>query len=321
MPTLAFLGNFGPPWSTENDYRLAFEALGWDVIRLQENKTSPAAVRAAALNSDLLLWTGTWDDAQPLDESISTFHACARLGIPTATVHLDTFVPVSRGGRKWWLHPMFSASTVFTASGDDEGYWNMRGIRHVWLPPGVRHTVVENCTDSLPVDPRYVCDVAFVGSDGHGYHEDEWPYRRELVDRLEAMCRRNGWSFRNPGGREPKIERQHMAAFYASAKVTVGDSLCPKREASRYWSDRVPEATGRRGYLIMPFIDELAKTYGSMPMYEWGNWASLEDEISVGLMLDDEDRGLVTDACYRVTAESGTYVHRAQTILETLGVA
>ena len=89
---------------------------------------------------------------------------------------------------------------------------------------------------------EYACDVAFVGSNGEGYHTDVWTYRKELVDYIRLMCQRHGWSFKNPGGDEPKIARgEQMNDFYASAKVTIGDSLCLKKENSHYWSDRVDE--------------------------------------------------------------------------------
>lgn len=316
---VAYVGNHGPPWSTETDVRLGFEALGCSVVPLQENQVSWQTIRQEAVESDLLLWTRTWP-TQPLDESISTFHACARLGIPTAALHLDTFWSTSRGGEKWWEHPMFHAATLFTADGDHQADWERWGKRHIWLPPAVRHTVVEDCATPLSPDPRFVCDVAFVGSDGRGYHEAEWPYRRELVRTLAAMCKRRGWSWRNPGGAEPKVDRSEMAMFYASAKVTVGDSLCPKREASQYFSDRVMEATGRRGVLIMPRIDYLKGLYPEMPTYRWNDWVDLEHQIEI-LLADSELRVKVADACYQVTAAGETYRHRAQAIIEILGLA
>ena len=47
------------------------------------------------------------------------------------------------------------------------------------------------------------------------------------MDALRAMCDKNGWKFKNPGGDEPKIERSNdMNDFYASAKVTVGKRSC-----------------------------------------------------------------------------------------------
>ena len=61
-----------------------------------------------------------------------------------------------------------------------------------------------------------------------------------------------------------------------SAKVTIGDSLCLKKENSHYWSDRVPEATGRGGLRIMPNIKAIKEIYPTMPTYEWGNFNQLD---------------------------------------------
>lgn len=313
---IAYVGNFGPEWSTENDYRLAFEALGCEIICLQEDKATHSEIRRQALNADLLLWTGTWDDAQPLDESLTTFYLCAREGIPTATVHLDTFWPVNRDGRKWWLHPMFRTAHVFTADGDWPGAWEEIGINHHWLPPAVRHTVVQ---EEFEVRPEFECDVAFVGSDGRGYHP-EWHYRTWLVDALEEMCKRNRWLFLNPGGRTAKVPRELMGDFYASARVTVGDSLCPKENKAKYWSDRVYEATGRSGLLVMPQIDALDEQFdGQMPTYPWGDWDALEKIIRHYLLhpLDSEE---VRSYCYEITKQGHTYVNRAQQILRTVGL-
>jgi hypothetical protein len=88
---VGFVGNFEPEFSTENDVRKAFELLSHDVVQLQENRASWQRVREVAFSSDLLLWVGTWDDAQPLAETIDTLRKCAVRGIPTATLHLDTF--------------------------------------------------------------------------------------------------------------------------------------------------------------------------------------------------------------------------------------
>ena len=313
---VAYVGNFGPEYSTENDYRHAFEHLGHTVTQLQENRIDARQLMAAALDSDLLLWTGTWGDAIPLADALDVFHACAKAGIPTATVHLDVFWTTGRGGRKWWLEPMFHTGTVFTADGDHQAEWGRLGVNHVWLPPAVRHDYAREGT----FRPEFACDVAFVGSNGHGYHEDVWPYRRQVVDALRDMCARNGWSFRNPGGDEPKIERGDMNDFYASASVTVGDSLCLAREGSRYWSDRAFEAPGRGGFLIMPHIDALWDMYGGLlPTYRWGDFENLEKQVGKWLRESDMREHRRAE-CHRVVRDGHTYVHRAQTILETVGV-
>lgn len=311
---VVYVGNFEPEWSTENDVRLAFEALGHDVVQQQENRLRADHLREVALESDLLLWTGTWPDAIDLAQALDIFHACATAGIPTATLHLDVFWSTGRGGRRWWREPMFHTAHLFTADGDHQAEWERLGKRHTWLPPGVRHTAAHPGTARDP----WRCDVAFVGSDGHGYHEDVWPYRRLLVDALEAMCERRGWSFLNPGGRQPKVDRGSMNDFYASATVTVGDSLCIRRRASRYWSDRAYEAPGRNGFLIMPMIDALVMDYdGVLPTYDWGDFDDLERTIEA--FLDDADeREHRRDVCHEIASNRHTYVQRVESLLDAL---
>jgi len=310
---VGYIGNFGPEYSTENDVRKAFEHLGHTVIQFQENKLNLSQLRQ--YNYDLLLVTGTWANCPKLEEWLDIVHECAVRGIPTATLHLDTFWGKSRGGRKWWQENMFHTAYIFTADGDYQEEWKLMGKNHIWLPPAVRHSA----THQGKFRDEYACDVAFVGSNGVGYHEDVWEYRRQLVDALRAMCKRNGWSFKNPGGDQPKINRSDdMNDFYASAKVTVGDSLCLKKEDSRYWSDRVPEATGRGGFLIMPEIRALDSTDfydGHLVQYAWGNMEDLEHQITTYLE-DEVARTELAQECQRITTDKHTYVNRAETILK-----
>lgn len=311
---VAYIGNFDPEYSTENDVRKAFEHLGHEVIKLQENRMHIS--QCMRFDYDLLLITSTWDDALNLSNWLDLMYMCAYRGIPTATLHLDTFWGTSRGGRKWWLNPMFHTAYIFTADGDYQEKWKLYGKNHIWLPPAVRHTAAH----FGEFRKEYECDVAFVGSNGKGYHEDVWTYRKELVDNIRSMCAKNGWSFRNPGGDDPKVDRnEDLNDFYASAKVTVGDSLCLKKEDSQYWSDRVPEATGRGGLLIMPEIKAMKKLWLTLPTYEWGNFSSLETQIKVHLQ--DDVRDTIVKTNQAVTAENHTYVNRAKTILETVGLS
>lgn len=320
MSTVTYVGNFEPEWSTENDVRRAFEELGYEVTCLQENKTNVRTIQAAASQSDLLLWTGTWDDLFSLDEVRDVTHDLAKAGVPSACYHLDTFWETSRGGRRWWRHPMFAMGHVFTADGDSERRWEDMGVRHRWLRPGVRH---DACYVGEARE-EYACDVALVGSNGKGYHEDVWPYRRDLVLALEEMCDRRGWGWRNPGG-EPdkpdngKVPRDgRMNDFYASAKVTVGDSLCPLKDDSLYWSDRAYEAPGRGGLLVMPQINELLHDYeGNMAMYPWDDFGALERVVE--FLLDDEGyRAKLREANHEVAKRDHTYVNRVEEILEVV---
>jgi len=317
---ICYIGNFGPEYSTENDVRKAWEHLGHEVIQAQENDLDWNQLWS--YEYDLLLVTGTWADVAPLEQWLDLYKGCADRNIPTCTLHLDTFWSTSRGGRKWWLEPMFHTAYIFTADGDYQDKWKALGKTHIWLPPAIRHDACHPGT----YREEYACDVAFVGSNGTGYHEDVWSYRKELISALKEMCDRNGWSFRNPGGELDKpdagkiMRNDDMNDFYASAKVTVGDSLCLNKKQSRYWSDRVPEATGRGGFLIMPQIDELRSIYNmSLPDYPWGDFDMLEWTIKTFLE-DDKMREGMRNNCFEKTKEKHTYVNRVQTILETVGL-
>lgn len=315
-PRLAYVGNFEPEYSTENDVRAAFTHMGWDVDPLQENKITPDQLLRAAREADLLLWTSTWDDAVELSAAQYVFDDCRARGVPTATYHLDVFHGVARGGRNWRANPMMHTDFVCTADGDHEEEFKRDGINHVWLRPGVRHTACHPGT----ARKQYICDVAFVGSDGHNYHP-EWRYRRDLVDWLEHTCDRHGWSFRNPGGREEKVQRsEDMNDFYASVKVTVGDSLCLYREEARYWSDRAYEAPGRGGFLIMPRITALDEDYhGTLPMYGWDDWDELE--WLIGRYIERADiRARIKRATWDIVCSDHTYVRRMQELLKVVGL-
>lgn len=313
---VCYVGNFSSAYTTENDVRKAFEALGWTVIALQENKTSIQQVKSHALQSNLLLITGTWADVFNINEWLDLVHDLAENNIPSATLHLDTFWGKSRGGRKWWREPMFNTAYIFTADGDYQKEWELLGKNHIWLPPAVRHDAVKVGTPK----EEYRNDVAFIGSNGQGYHEDVWGYRKELVDNLRDMAKQNGWQFKNIGGDLPKVDRNDdMNNFYASSLVTVGDSLCLKKEHSHYWSDRVPEALGRGGFLIMPRIDALEEYGWEIPTYEWGDWRDLEDKIKFWLA-SDVDRVLIQKRNLEYVKDNETYINRVQRILEMIGL-
>lgn len=316
---VAYIGNFGPEYSTENDVRKAFEHLGWEVIQLQENRFNVLEARQQVLESNLLLITSTWDDAIPLAPWLTLMKECADKGIPTATLHLDTFWSTPRNGRTWWLNPMFHTAYIFTADGDYQDKWKAYGKNHIWLPPALRFDAAHRGESRL----GYECDVAFVGSNGTGYHEDVWGYRKELLHQLKNMCIRNNWRFKNPGGDDPKVNRDDdLNDFYASAKVVVGDSLCLKRANSKYWSDRVPETLGRGGNLIMPYIKELSILYNhNIPMYPWDNWLELETIIADKLKGWDYKGNVdARKFCHNLTKQYHTYVNRVQTILKEVGL-
>lgn len=294
--------------------REAFEYLGHEVVSFQENAIDYNLL--TQYDYDMLLVTGTWPDCPDLKSWLDIVHECAVRGIPTVTLHLDTFWSTKRNGRKWYHENMFHTAFLMTADGDYQKQWRLLGKHHTWLPPAVRHSAAH----FGKFKKEYECDVAFVGSNGVGYHETVWPYRKQLVDNLRDTCKRNNWSFKNPGGDDPKIDRgEDMNDFYASAKVTVGDSLCLKKEDSQYWSDRVPEATGRGGFLIMPEIHALKKDFPNIGVYKWGDFKDLEENIRFWLE-NDKARKLMVEKQQKLTARNNTYVNRARFILKEVGL-
>jgi hypothetical protein len=160
-----------------------------------------------------------------------------------------------------------------------------------------------------------------VGADAdHVPYHPEWSYRTELVQHLHKMSKRRSWTFRNPGGRQPKVDRGAMNDFYASATITVGDSLCPLRERSRYWSDRAYEAPGRHGVLVMPRIDALQDQYeDELLTYEWGDWGHLEYVIE-SLLEDDLTRESAREVTWEIARTTHTYKNRVETMLQTLNL-
>jgi hypothetical protein len=265
----------------------------------------------AASRSDLLLWI--WSRG---NHPRSVMERCNGLCV-TVGWHADLFHGLRRDG-KWRESAMWAATHVFTADGGHDKEFAAMGVNHKWLLPGVRDRWVQH--RGRKYLERFMCDVAFVGNNGSSYHR-EWPYRAELLGRLQQMCADNGWVFRNPGGLHRQVERNgRMNDFYACAKVTVGDSLCLEHNAARYWSDRVYEACGRGGVLVMPQIDALAaQTKNVLPMYPWGDWNALEAIVG-GLVADEGQRDGLRQWGRLWTSTNHTYTVRVGTLLNEVGL-
>jgi hypothetical protein len=155
-------------------------------------------------------------------------------------------------------------------------------------------------------EPRFVTDVAFVGS--KGYHP-EWPYRRELIDWLGETY---GARFRLFGSTGECIRGHALNALYASAKVVVGDSLVLGFKHERYWSDRAYETPGRGGVLVMPRIVGLDESFvdgQEMAFYDFGNFNALKAWVDE-LLEDDALRGKMRLAGHERVKRDHTYMNR-----------
>lgn len=102
---------------------------------------------------------------------------------------------------------------------------------------------------------------------------------------------------------------RELRDVYASARVVVGDSCILSPDEGRYWSDRVPETTGRGGFLVHVDTDGLADEHPSVWRWAMGDWDALAGLIDDALA-DDDARQLIANRQGAETFERHTYTDR-----------
>lgn len=326
--TIAYVGNFRPPHSTENHVRAALERLGHTVEPLQEDERDTWVNAVAHLESssvfaadpDLVLWTRTgWDwphtPAELTHEEARAWQlrlldACQAKRTPTVGFHLDRWWGLDREGQLD-DEPFFRCDLVCTAEGGRP--WADRGINHLWTPPGV---LLAEC--ERPVGPRAQhrwrgVQVAWVGS-WRSYHPEWQPYRQALVDHLlDWYGPRRAVILPRPG--QP-LRGSELTDLYGTVPVIVGDS-CLAGGATHYWSDRVPETIGRGGFLIHPEVDGLGDHYAPgahLATYPLGDWDALHATIEA-VLHDPETRAGVARAGRGHVMACHTYEARMTQVL------
>lgn len=331
-PRLFYIGNLGPdaaPFSTENDVRRGFEAIGWDVDGMPETyflrqvaRGNLTEVKARAAVADLVLWTATQGRTPDDDRVRALWSHLREVGVPTAAFHLDRYYdlasPKGDGPQRHELpvyHPMFRMDWVFTADGGHQAEFQRDAVNHVWLPPAVRYDEARDIEPTEEDLQRWEgIDVAFVGSWQH-YHA-EWPHRRELVEHLRAWY---GDSFVCVGGDSPAgpLRGEALNRFYATVPVCVGDSCLVDADAA-YWSDRVPETWGRGGFLVHPHVAAMDQLLGPhLPGAGWtpGDWGALHLELEMWLANPGMREQRRQDVAAKVRGQH-TYLRRAEEIVE-----
>lgn len=299
---IVYIGNFKPPFSTENDYKKSFEALGIEVLPVQESEIRDNDIERIiemTKDVDFLLYTRTWADKGKIWNAINQGSH-----VPTVSVHLDLYLSIDRE-RGLDQDPFFLADYVFSADGGHQEKFKELGINHFFLPPGI---LAESCYRGEKRE-KYSQDVIFCGS--YKYHQ-EWDYRPLLINWLRATY---GNRFRLYGSGEC-IRGKDLNDLYASAKVIVGDALY----SPNYWSDRVPETLGRGGFLIHPEVPGMEKhftPYKHFVPYSYGDFKTLKEIIDYYIEHQD-DAEQIRDAAQFHVERNHTYMQRAKEILETL---
>lgn len=304
-----YVGNFRAEHSTENHVARALEHNGHDVIRVQESRELWAKKPDSVFldETDFVLWTTTYDYAPP-----STFDAqrhflveMGERGIPVVGYHLDLWWGLDREHRLR-ESPFFSVDLLCTADGGHDEQWAEINPMHVWFPPAVSLAECELGT----FREGYAHDVVFVGSWQGGYHAESW-HRHQLVKWLK---RRVAVFYPRPG--EHALRGEALRDLYASAKVVVGDS-CMVPSLRRYWSDRVPETTGRGGYLIHPWVEGLPEAHPWLTMWQAGEWDTLGDLIDMALA-DDDKRREIAEKNRAHTMKHNTYERRMEQLVDVM---
>lgn len=306
---IAFIGNFIPPYSTENDRKWSLEKLGHKVIALQENKVTQNYLLSIMYQVDLLLYSHTHDPAYVIDGLKYIFSKYKDAGIPTASVHLDRWAWLDRAkdvGKEatWFTEYQFMAD----ASPEAVELYDKLNLNWHYLKPGV---VERDCFQAMPNRIRFPHEIIFVGS--RGYHP-EYPFRRELIDFLKTTY---GDRFGHYGNDGIEVVRgNELNVLYSTAKLAVGDSCFGGRP--NYVSDRYYETRGRGGFLLHPDVTGVDDK--GIGFYKKGNLESLK--IQIDKFLDEplgaQFREVARKLGFEWVKNHETYTHRAQEMLDII---
>jgi hypothetical protein len=309
---IAFLGNFGVDYSSETHHAASLEALGHQVIRLQELHATVDNILLEALASQMFVWVHThgWDTP-----GIGLVLARLREErIPMVTYHLDLWMGLARerdmrDGPYWELDHFFTVDKLMA-----DWLNSNTPVRGHFLPAAVFDRECYISTEPS----SHANDVIFVGS--KGYHP-EWAWRPQLIDWLRDTY---GARFTHIGGDGDTgtLRGDDLNRAYANSKVAVGDTLCLGFKYPYYCSDRLFEAAGRGGFQLFPRItglDDFFTDGEHLRHFDFGDFDQLESLIDY--YLDDAnaaERETIRRAGQQHAQDHHTYLQRWQSIIDTV---
>lgn len=316
---VAFLGNFSVDYTSESHHKKSLEALGHEVIPLQEGQATSLEVLRQSMQSDMLVWVHTHGWQTPGDMSmVEVLDMLKRSNIPTVTYHLDLWFGLKRQedleADSFYRH----IEHFFTVDKQMAGWFNENtDVKGHYLQAGVFSEECYMDTNLVAGETRRPIlnrDVVFVGS--RGYHP-EWPYRPQLLSWLKGNY---GDRFTHVGGdgEVPTTRGSALNFLYGDSKIAVGDTLCINFNYPYYWSDRVYETLGRGGFLIHPYIKGMEEHFEDgkhLVFYQYGDFDKLKELIDYYCEHDDE-REAIRRAGHEHVKNSHTYMHRWQEIIK-----
>ena len=308
---IVFLGNHSVDYSSETHHCKTLEALGHEVIRLQEGRASGEQILEQALGADILIVVHTHGWETPGMSLDKVLRICTRNSVITLSYHLDLWLGIQRQ-KDLDKDPVYKDIQHFFVTDRLMSEWFNKetNVQGHYLPAGVYHGEVYMSEDKHPK----ANDVIFVGS--RGYHA-EWGYRTRLVDWLGDVYK-DKFTHVGGDGATGTVRGHDLNAMYASSKVAVGDTLCINYDYPYYFSDRLFESTGRGAFTIFPYIKGLEDNFEigkEIVTYEFNNWDELKQKIDYYIE-HDEEREKIRQAGHQRTKRDHTYLQRWNVILE-----
>lgn len=306
LPIIGFIGNFVPPFSTENDRKWSFEKLGYTVIPFQESRTTEDQLKDAITKKeiDVLFYSHThgWGI-----EGLKRVFAFAKgFGVPTVSVHLDRWAWLDREkdiGEEatWFTEYLFMADF----SPEAQELYKKHNLNAHYLKPGV---VERDCYMAAPDPAIFPHEIVFVGS--KGYHK-EYPFRPQLIEFLQKTY---GDRFGHYGSDGLGVIRgESLNILMATAKIVVGDSCFGGRP--NYVSDRYYETRGRGGFLLHPPVKGVDNE--GVGYYRHGDFDNLKERIDHFLSHPSE-ADYMREFGFKWVKDHETYTNRAQEIMEVI---
>lgn len=310
---IVIYGNFSVPYCSENHHAKSLEALGHEVIKLQEQVVTTDEVLLESLMSDVLVWIHThgWiNKGRPMGEVLEILK---RKNIITLAYHLDLYMPLKERWQQYVNDPYFNGLQHFFITDKLHADWFNENteVKGHFIPAGVYH---EECVMLEPQEVDY--DVVFVGS--RNYHK-EWQYRPKLVDWLRNTY---GKRFLHVGGDGDTgvVRGLALNQIYANAKVAVGDTLCIGFDYPYYFSDRLFESVSRGAFTIFPYItgiDDHFEIDKEVVTYKFDNFIELKNKIDYYIE-HNKEREAIRKAGFDRAKKDHTYLRRWEQILNKI---
>ena len=302
--TVAYVGNFVPPSSTENQVAWTLEAMGHEVLRLQENHTRWDVVTHVAKSADLLLWTTTsLEDHEGASQCLKALDSA---GVPSVAFHLDLWFGIKREVQVV-THPFFRCAYVITADGGHPERFAALGVNHHWMPPAI---YAPDAICGTPTEDYSRFPIVFVGSFPYP-HQEHAAQRSELIRFLQTYYGAKHRLYRSG------VRGSKLADLYASAVVAMGDS-CLAGKVRNYWSDRIPETVGRGCLIIHPYVPGIEDHYTDgfhLRTYDVGDWSTLK-MMTDHYLANPEDARSIGLAGQAHVRQHHTYTNRMQSVIE-----